>query len=35
MESKEFFKKINKYIKEIKREELEDFVDNIIRNPPL
>lgn len=34
MESKEFYKKINEYMKEIKKEELIDFVSNIIRKIP-
>ena len=34
MESKEFYRKINEYIKEIKREEIVDFVSNIIRKIP-
>lgn len=34
MESKEFYKRINEYIKEIKKEEIVDFVNNIIRKIP-
>lgn len=34
MKSKEFYRKINEYIKEIKKEEIVDFVSNIIRKIP-
>ena len=34
MDSKEFSREVNKYIKEINREELVDFVDNLIRKIP-
>lgn len=34
MDSKEFYKKVNKYIKEVEKEELVDFVDNVIRKIP-
>ena len=34
MECKEFYKKVNKYIKEMKKEELTDFINNILRKIP-
>ena len=34
MKSKEFYRKINEYIKEMKKEEIVDFVSNIIRKIP-
>lgn len=34
MESKEFYRKVNEYIKEIKKEEIVDFVNNILRKIP-
>ena len=34
MESKEFYRKVNEYIKEIKKKEIVDFVNNILRKIP-
>ncbi len=34
MESKEFYRKIDEYIKTIKKEEIINFVNNIIRKIP-
>lgn len=34
MKSKEFYRKVNEYIKEIKKEEVVDLVNNILRKIP-
>ena len=34
MKSKEFYRKVNEYIKEIKKEEIVDLVNNILRKIP-